>query len=92
MARDGSGHQAAPLGERRAKPGLREERDSATRLVKGTAACGPDPIAKPSLLQLQVPELRHPRVAALPMAVGLRIGLVERLTTDWAEPGAVGTA
>jgi hypothetical protein len=49
-------------------------------------------MAKLSLLELQIPELRHPRVAALPMAMRLRVGLVERLATDRAEPSAVGTA
>jgi hypothetical protein len=44
------------------------------------------------LIKLELPELRHPRVADLPMAVRLGVGLVERLATDRAEPGTVGTA
>jgi hypothetical protein len=92
LARDGSGHQPAPLRERRAKPGLCEGARQRDPFSEADGACGRDLMAKPSLLELQVPELRHPRVAALPMAVGLRVGLVERLATYRAEPGAVGTA
>jgi len=44
------------------------------------------------LLELQVTQLRHPRVAALRVAMLLGIGVVERLAADRAEPGAIRPA
>src|SRR3954454_23834395 len=43
-------------------------------------------------VQLQIAQLRHPRIAALLVAVRLRIRIVQRLAADRAEPRAVFAA